>query len=148
VRARVAGGLGRGDARPLRRQPEGREGARAGCRRGGPDGRRARAAGRAGEGARAAVRLAAGRRVGDRGRGALPAPIAAGDDAVTQLEEQALDWLEPHWNAEHLRRTRDWLLELEPEAGEGLRLAALLHDIERMFPGGPAQDLSIWPNDD
>jgi hypothetical protein len=61
------------------------------------------------------------------------------------LEEHALDWIEPYWNADHLVRTRDWLLELEPAAGEALRLAALTHDMERHFPGGPTQDLAVWP---
>ena len=37
-------------------------------------------------------------------------------------------------------RTRDWVLELDPAAGLALRLAALTHDIERNFPGGPAPD--------
>jgi hypothetical protein len=64
------------------------------------------------------------------------------------LEERALEWIEPYWNAEHLRRTRDWLLELEPRASEALRLAALTHDIERHFPGGPVNDLSVAPEDD
>ena len=53
------------------------------------------------------------------------------------LEERALAWIEPYWNAEHLVRTRDWVLELEPDASEALRLAALTHDMERHFPGGP-----------
>jgi hypothetical protein len=64
------------------------------------------------------------------------------------LEDQALDWTRPYWNAEHLVRTRDWLLELDPTAGEALRLAALTHDMERHFPGGPIQDLAIWPQDE
>ena len=64
------------------------------------------------------------------------------------LEEGALDWIEPYWNAEHLRRTRDWLLELDPDASEALRLAALTHDIERHFPGGPVSDLSVAPEQD
>ena len=64
------------------------------------------------------------------------------------LEERALDWIEPYWNAEHLRRTRDWLLELDPDASEALRLAALTHDIERHFPGGPVNDLSVAPEQD
>lgn len=34
-------------------------------------------------------------------------------------------------NGRHLVRTRDWALELEPDAGEALRLAALLHDADR-----------------
>jgi hypothetical protein len=56
------------------------------------------------------------------------------------LERAALEWIAPYWNAEHLVRTRDWLLALSPDAGPGLRLAALTHDIERHFPGGPAPD--------
>jgi hypothetical protein len=59
------------------------------------------------------------------------------------LEARALEWIEPYWNAEHLVRTRDRLLELDPEAGEALRLAALTHDMERHFPGGPGADLSV-----
>jgi hypothetical protein len=44
-------------------------------------------------------------------------------------------WVEAvHPHARHLLRTEDWLLELEPAAGEGLRVAAVLHDIERAFP--------------
>jgi hypothetical protein len=67
---------------------------------------------------------------------------------VTPLEEKALAWTAPYWNADHLVRTRDWLLMLDPGAGEALRLAALTHDMERHFPGGPVQDLSIWPEED
>ncbi|MBV8712468.1 MAG: cyclase family protein, partial [Solirubrobacterales bacterium] len=37
-------------------------------------------------------------------------------------------------HARHLLRTEDWLLALDPEAAERLRLAAVLHDIERAFP--------------
>ena len=56
------------------------------------------------------------------------------------LERAALDWIGSYWNAEHLVRTRDWVMELDPGAGLALRLAALTHDIERNFPGGPAPD--------
>jgi hypothetical protein len=56
------------------------------------------------------------------------------------LERAALEWIASYWNAEHLVRTRDWVLELDPGAGLALRLAALTHDIERNFPGGPAPD--------
>jgi hypothetical protein len=56
------------------------------------------------------------------------------------LERAALEWIASYWNAEHLLRTRDWVLELDPGADLGLRLAALTHDIERNFPGGPAPD--------
>jgi hypothetical protein len=68
---------------------------------------------------------------------------------VTPLEEKALAWIAPYWNADHLVRTRDWLLVLDPGAGEALRLAALTHDMERHFPeGSPPQDLSIPPEQD
>jgi hypothetical protein len=64
------------------------------------------------------------------------------------LEERALTWIGPYWNADHLERTRDWLVVLDPDAGEAARLAALTHDMERHFPGGPIQDLAVWPEDE
>jgi Domain of unknown function (DUF4202) len=67
---------------------------------------------------------------------------------VTALEHEASEWIEPYWNAEHLRRARAWLLELDPDASEALRLAALTHDIERHFPGGPTQDLTKAPEEE
>jgi hypothetical protein len=86
--------------------------------------------------------------VGDCRRGAVPPAVAAGDNALTELEERALIWIDPYWNASHLVRTRDWALELDPQAGEALRLAALTHDMERHFPGGPVSDLSLQPEED
>jgi hypothetical protein len=64
------------------------------------------------------------------------------------LEERALAWIEPYWNAEHLVRTRAWMLQLDQGAGEALRLAALTHDMERHFPGGPRPDFSVEPEED
>ena len=64
------------------------------------------------------------------------------------LEARALEWVEPYWNAQHLVRTREWLLDLEPAAPEALRLAALTHDMERHFPGGPTPDLEAEPEAD
>src|SRR5215216_2400160 len=58
------------------------------------------------------------------------------------LERAALEWIASYWNADHLVRTRDWVVELDPDAGLALRLAGLTHDIERNFPGGPTPDLS------
>jgi hypothetical protein len=44
-------------------------------------------------------------------------------------------WVEAvHPHARHLLRTEDWVVTLDPAAGEALRLAAVLHDIERAFP--------------
>jgi hypothetical protein len=56
------------------------------------------------------------------------------------LLEAAHAWVEPYWNAEHLRRTLDWLLVIEPHASQAARLAALTHDMERSVPGGPEFD--------
>jgi hypothetical protein len=39
-----------------------------------------------------------------------------------------------HPHERHLLRTEDWVLALEPDATERLRLAAVLHDIERAIP--------------
>jgi hypothetical protein len=50
-------------------------------------------------------------------------------------------------NGPHLVRTRDWLLKLDPDAGEALRIAALTHDIERNVPGGPPQPADVPAND-
>ena len=58
------------------------------------------------------------------------------------LERAALEWIASYWNADHLVRTRHWVVELDPAAGLALRLAALTHDIERNFPGGPSPDVT------
>jgi hypothetical protein len=58
---------------------------------------------------------------------------------MTELLTHARAWVEEiHPHARHLLRTEDWVVELEPGAGEGLRLAAVLHDIERAFPDADA----------
>jgi uncharacterized protein DUF4202 len=63
-------------------------------------------------------------------------------------ERAALEWIRPYRHARHLVRTRDWSLELMPDAPEALVLAALTHDIERHFPGGPQfQPASQAPGD-
>ena len=66
--------------------------------------------------------------------------LAPSHSAVDRHERAARDWISPFWNASHLVRTCDWLLELDPRADLALRLAALTHDIERHYPGGPAPD--------
>jgi hypothetical protein len=60
--------------------------------------------------------------------------------SASGLERAAEDWIAGYFNARHLLRTRDWVLELEPTADEALRIAALTHDIERREPGGPRLD--------
>jgi hypothetical protein len=54
---------------------------------------------------------------------------------MSDLLPRARAWVaDVHPHARHLLRTEDWLLELDPGASEALRLAAVLHDIERAFP--------------
>jgi hypothetical protein len=86
--------------------------------------------------------------MGDRERQRLSAAVASRDNLLIALEERALAWVQPYWNANHLVRTRDWVLELEPRAGKALRVAALTHDMERHFAGGPMNDLSHEPEDE
>ncbi len=51
-------------------------------------------------------------------------------------------WVEENFfHPVHLLRTELWLLELMPEADEALRLAALLHDIDRAFPPAEGEKL-------
>jgi hypothetical protein len=58
---------------------------------------------------------------------------------VSDLLPAARAWVEAvHPHARHLLRTEDWVLTLEPEASERLRIAAVLHDIERAFPDADA----------
>jgi hypothetical protein len=66
----------------------------------------------------------------------------------SRLEERVLERIASHRNARHLERTRDWVRELRPGAGEPLVLAALLHDVERGVPGGASLDEQIAAFDD
>jgi hypothetical protein len=71
-----------------------------------------------------------------------------GARSLTTLERRALAWIAPFRNARHLERTRDWVLELRPDADEALRLAALTHDAEREVAGGAPLDAQIGAFDD
>jgi hypothetical protein len=68
---------------------------------------------------------------------------------ASDLIAQAQTWIEVSWQAEHLRRTADWLRELAPDASPALVLAALTHDMERAFPGpdAPVFDARRGPAD-
>lgn len=56
----------------------------------------------------------------------------------TALELAALDWLDGFYQLEHLLSAREWAIRLDPCASDALRFAALVHDAERFFPGGPS----------
>ncbi len=52
------------------------------------------------------------------------------------LHARVTEWVTQNYsNAEHLMQAETWLLRLQPEAPQALRLAALTHDMERAFPG-------------
>lgn len=59
---------------------------------------------------------------------------------MSDLLPAARAWVQEvqHPHARHLLRTEDWLLALDPGASERLRIAAVLHDIERAFPDADA----------
>jgi len=58
---------------------------------------------------------------------------------VAGLVEPAIAWMgEVHPHSRHLLRTLEWLLELDPQASEALRIAAVTHDAERAFPPAEA----------
>ena len=65
----------------------------------------------------------------------MPSPAGPGAEPDSELEREAQRWVEEvHPHAAHLVRSRDWVVALDADAGEALRIAALLHDIERAFP--------------
>jgi len=66
----------------------------------------------------------------------------------TEIERRAIEWIAPFSQALHLERARDWVVRLDPDASLELRLAAVTHDIERMFPGGPVFDRATGRWDD
>ncbi|MDX6725040.1 MAG: hypothetical protein QOD44_4329 [Solirubrobacteraceae bacterium] len=63
---------------------------------------------------------------------------------MSSLLEPARAWVaEVHPHARHLLRTEHWALQIDPGARDELRLAAVLHDIERAFPD-PAAPWVSW----
>lgn len=88
----------------------------------------------------------------DRQLGRLPLLEEAGgrsfDPAFETLWNNAIDWVEPYYDGEHLRCTVVWLVRLNPAAPEPLLVAALTHDMERHFPGGTQPDKAAGAWDD
>jgi hypothetical protein len=60
------------------------------------------------------------------------------DPSLTPLELQAIRWLDGFYELEHLLATRRWVRRLRADASPALQFAALVHDAERHFPGGPS----------
>lgn len=66
--------------------------------------------------------------------------MSAGTTHPDELARAARAWVrEVHPHAQHLLRTEDWAVQIDPDASDRLRLAAVLHDIERAFPDPDAQ---------
>jgi hypothetical protein len=59
------------------------------------------------------------------------------DPRLTALELAATVWLDGFYQLEHLLCTRAWIIKLWPDSTPAVRFAALTHDAERFFPGGP-----------
>lgn len=61
------------------------------------------------------------------------------ESTYTRLELEATRWLDGFYQLEHLFNTHYWVLQLtKGAASEALRFAAITHDAERFFPGGPS----------
>jgi hypothetical protein len=60
------------------------------------------------------------------------------DPAFSALELAAIRWLDGFYQLEHLLCARVWTMRLMPAASPELRFAALVHDAERFFAGGPS----------
>ncbi|MDR3487431.1 MAG: hypothetical protein P4M05_21315 [Bradyrhizobium sp.] len=60
------------------------------------------------------------------------------DQTFTPLERSAIAWLDGFYSLEHLLATRNWAIRLAGMASPALKFAALVHDAERFFPGGPS----------
>lgn len=60
------------------------------------------------------------------------------DPSMTALEQAATVWLDGFYQLEHLLSARAWVVRLADNASPELRFAALVHDAERFFPGGPS----------
>src|SRR6266704_3100506 len=59
-----------------------------------------------------------------------------------------VEWVRPHYDHVHLFHTVSWLLTIEPDASEPLLVAALTHDMERIYPGGTQPDKAAGAWDD
>lgn len=60
------------------------------------------------------------------------------DAGLSPLELKAIKWLDGFYQLEHLLAARKWAIQLAGSASPELKFAALVHDAERFFPGGPS----------
>src|SRR5690606_14589106 len=77
---------------------------------------------------------------GGTGHAAFDGPARGhfADSSFTALQLSAIQWLDGFYQLEHLLAARAWVLaRANGTARPELRFAALVHDAERFFPGGP-----------
>ena len=56
---------------------------------------------------------------------------------MSELLERATAWMaERHPHFRHMQRTLEWAVEIDPQASEAVRIAAITHDAERAYPEG------------
>ena len=68
----------------------------------------------------------------------FPAHGRYANAGLSPLEDDAMAWLDGFYQLEHLIATRMWAVKICPEASPEVKFAALTHDAERFFPGGPS----------
>jgi kynurenine formamidase len=64
---------------------------------------------------------------------------------MTDLLQRATNWMaELHPHFRHMQRTLDWAVEIDPDASEAVRIAAVTHDAERAYPEGDWDSAVCW----
>ena len=64
---------------------------------------------------------------------------------MSELLERATAWMaERHPHFRHMQRTLEWAVEIDPQASEAVRIAAITHDAERAYPEGDWDSAVSW----
>jgi kynurenine formamidase len=64
---------------------------------------------------------------------------------MSALLQRATNWMaELHPHFRHMQRTLDWAVEIDPDASEAVRIAAVTHDAERAYPEGGWDSAVSW----
>jgi kynurenine formamidase len=64
---------------------------------------------------------------------------------MSDLLQRATNWMaELHPHFRHMQRTLDWAVEIDPDASEAVRIAAVTHDAERAYPEGGWDSAVSW----
>ena len=64
---------------------------------------------------------------------------------MSALLQRATNWMaELHPHFRHMQRTLDWAVEIDPDASEAVRIAAVTHDAERAYPEGDWDSAVSW----